>query len=50
MPNNISRLSLTTGQLTTIDVQPPPGNLGGASYYNQTGEALVTHRFLPDFL
>ncbi|KAK9813612.1 hypothetical protein WJX73_010632 [Symbiochloris irregularis] len=40
-PNNISRLSLTTGKLVTIPVSPPPGNLGGASYYKKDGKGLV---------
>ena len=44
MPNIISRLSLQTGQLTTINMQPPPGNLGGATYYKKYGAGLVRHQ------
>jgi len=33
-PSNISRLDLGTGQATTVNVNPPIGNAGGASSYN----------------
>ena len=32
-PSNISRLSLKTGKATTVDVNPPIGNAGGATRY-----------------
>ena len=33
-PVNVSRLSLKTGEVTDVKVNPPIGNMGGATTYN----------------
>lgn len=33
-PVNVSRLSLKTGQVADVKVNPPIGNMGGATTYN----------------